>query len=124
MNSRISLSECGIDLSCCSPKVREAIQIMNKKYLTLKSVKEISDELGISEATLSNYFKRYYPIGPKKLLTTFKIRHAIYLMKNFELSLKEIAYLVGYPNQRRFSECFRRILGISPNKYRKNIQTN
>jgi len=118
-NSKVSVAELGIDLNQCSPQVMKAITIIEKMYLQLTNVQEVSDLMGISECTLSEYFRRCCPVGPKKLLTLLKIKHAVYLMENPGLSLKEIAKLVGYSNQSRFNECFHRIMRISPGEYRK-----
>ena len=115
----VSVSKFGIDLNHCSSRVRKALEILEERYLWLKSVREISDEMGISENTLSKYFHRYFSIGPKKLLRLLKIHHAVYLMKNSGLNLKEISKLVGYSNQRRFNESFHRVFGISPLEWRK-----
>ena len=48
-----------------------------------------------------------------------KIHHAVRLMKNPGLSIKEIGELVGYTDQRRFNESFHRVFGISPLEWRK-----
>ena len=117
-NSRVSLAEIGIDLNQCSPQVLKVVKIIEKMYLRLTSVKEVSDLMGISEWTLSKYFKRCCPIRPKQLIAHLKIKHSANLMKNPGLSLKEIARLVGYSNQSRFNECFHRIMVVSPSEYR------
>jgi len=118
-NSRVSFVELGIDLTQCSPQVLKAIKIIEKMYLRLKNVQDVSDLMGISECTLSKHFKRCCPIGPKKLITHLKIKHSADLINNHGLSFKEIAKLVGYSNQIRFNECFHRIMGVSPSEYRK-----
>ena len=48
-----------------------------------------------------------------------KMYHAVHLMKNPGLNLKEISKLVGYSNQRRFNESFHRVFGMSPLEWRK-----
>jgi len=118
-NSRVSFVEFGIDLTQCSPQVIEAIKIIEKMYLRLKNVQDVSDLMGISESTLSKYFKRCCPIGPKQLIAHLKIKHSVNLMKNPGLSFKEIARLLGYSCQSRFNESFHRIMVVSPSEYRK-----
>jgi AraC-like DNA-binding protein len=117
----ISFSAFGIDMRRCSPRVQEALKIIKEEYIKLMSVREISDLMGISESTLTKYFGRCCPIGPKRLLTFLKLRYAMHLMKNPGLRINEIGRLVGYSDPRRFNECFHRILGISPVECRKRV---
>ena len=43
------------------------------------------------------------------------------LLLNTEYNINEIAQIVGYDNALYFSRMFKKIKGISPSEYRKNI---
>ena len=42
------------------------------------------------------------------------------LLAGTEMSVREIAELVGYENQHYFSRCFGKAAGISPREYRRD----
>ncbi len=118
---KVSLEEFRINLDECSTLVKKGLNLMGEKYLELRNVQELADLLGVSAIHLSKKFKESCGIGPKRLLSYWKLRHAVHLMKNPGLNLKQIANLVGYTNERRFNECFHSILKISPTECRHHI---
>ena len=58
---------------------------------------------------------------PVKFRILSKMNHAEELLKHSNLSIKEIAYELGYCHQFHFSNEFRRISGISPDTFRKKF---
>ncbi|MNN44985.1 Arabinose operon regulatory protein [compost metagenome] len=48
-----------------------------------------------------------------------RIRRAIQLLNSTELTILEIAEQVGYESQHYFSTAFKKVMGVSPNQYRK-----
>lgn len=116
----VSWSDLSIDVQQCSLLVLKTLRILEVRYLKINSIQTICDDLGVVLETLSRDVKKYCKVGPKRLLMTLKIRHAVYLMGNPGMSLKEISAMVGYRTTRQFRNCFYGILGISPNHFRIN----
>lgn len=56
-----------------------------------------------------------------RFLTGIKISHAMALLVNTNLPIMEIAGQCGYDNSNYFSDSFKKIVGVSPLKYRKQI---
>lgn len=50
-----------------------------------------------------------------------RICNAEALLQNTQYNITEIAQIVGYENPLYFSRLFKKIKGISPSEYRKNI---
>ncbi|WP_455721107.1 helix-turn-helix domain-containing protein, partial [Agathobacter sp.] len=50
-----------------------------------------------------------------------RICNAEALLLNTEYNINEISQIVGYDNALYFSRMFKKIKGISPSEYRKNI---
>lgn len=46
------------------------------------------------------------------------MKYALELLKNTDLSIKEIAYKTGYSSSSAFSVAFKKECGINPNKIR------
>ena len=120
----IDWNDFGINIDSCSQVVQDTLKILKEMYLHLKGVREVADELEIAPETLSRAFKKHCPIGPKRLLTLLKLRHAIHLLQNPGLSLKEISALVGYSNKCRFSESFYKLLNFHPEELQKKKKEN
>ena len=56
-----------------------------------------------------------------RFLTGVKISHAMALLVNTNLTITAIAGQCGYDNSNYFSDAFKKIVGVSPLKYRKQI---
>lgn len=56
-------------------------------------------------------------------VTRYRIEKARILLRNTGLSVMEIGFLVGYENFSYFIRTFKRIVGITPAKYRAEVQS-
>lgn len=121
-NSKVDLSEINIDktLLWYSSLLRDALLIIENDYIKILNTSEISNLIEISESTLSREFSKYDLPSPKKILMSLKVKQAIKLMHNKGLNLQEIALLSGFTDEKRMGECFKRIFGTSPGKYRNS----
>ncbi len=117
----ISLKEFGIDINIYSHLLQKALKIIEKHFISLVTVKEISSLVGVKQEVLSREFKKYNLTTPKKLLIQIKIKYATQLMHNHGLNLSEVAYASGFSDLKRFNECFHRIYNCSPSNYLDNL---
>lgn len=103
-----------------SPIVRRGRQLIQERYadpdLTLEWV---AQELRVSPIYLSRLFKQELGMPFVHLLTTIRMQKAIQLLNSTDKPINEIAELVGYQNQHYFSTSFKKMMGLSPNQYRK-----
>lgn len=83
------------------------------------TVCEIAARLGISPSKLNRLFQEHLGISPMRYRLESRIARAQYLLTSSSLSIKEIAYKLGYCNQFYFSHEFRRITGTTPREVRK-----
>ena len=83
------------------------------------SLKAIADNLCISQAQIINIFKRTFNMTPYQYFSKKRIEIAASLLLNSDTPIKEIAALLNYSDQPYFSNAFKKIMGISPEKYRK-----
>jgi AraC-like DNA-binding protein len=95
-----------------------------KKYITDNyqndslSLTVLSDAFHISTYYLSRVFKEAFGIGIPEYVSNVRIEHAKELLTKEKLSAREIGLMVGYNDYTSFSRVFKRIVGISPQKYR------
>lgn len=89
------------------------------------SLSAIANELHISQASVINIFKKAFNVTPYQYFTQKRLDAAASLLLNSNLQIKEIAELLCFADQPCFSNAFKKIMGISPEKYRKtNISNN
>jgi AraC-like DNA-binding protein len=74
------------------------------------------------------YFCRYFKQVTGHCLSSYhhvvKIQKAEDLLGDKRLSIKEVAYRLGYIDSNYFSTVYKRITGISPRKRRTNVRNN
>jgi two-component system, response regulator YesN len=103
-----------------SPIVRRAQNFIRQQYtsstLTLES---IAQQLQVSPAYLSRIIKQGLGTTFVSLVTEMRIKKAIKLLHSSNLQVCQIAEEVGYESQHYFSTAFKKIVGVSPNQYRK-----
>lgn len=98
----------------------EAIQYIQRHYAEDPSLRETAEAVHISEAYLSRLFTSRLDTTYSRFLTGTKISHALNLLMNTSLTITEVAAQCGYANSNYFSDAFKKVMGISPLKYRKS----
>lgn len=83
------------------------------------SVQDLATEMGLSRSQLFRKFKAILNQNPKDFIQTTRLSHAKRLLENSGLSIKEIAYEVGFSDARYFSRCFLKEYGLSPRAWKK-----
>ena len=101
--------------------VRRYIDLHFKEPLTLE---HLAEEEHMNKYYLSHAFKREYGISPINYMIARRIEESTYLLAETDLSMSQIAQLMGFSSLSYFSQAFRRSLGISPKEYRQNLKGN
>lgn len=79
----------------------------------------IADMQAISSSYLTRLFHDRVGTSPSKYLTDYRMSMARKLLVDSQLSVKEIAERVGYPDPFHFSKSFKNLFGVSPAQYRE-----
>ena len=82
------------------------------------------DELVSATSTLSRYhfireYKRQTGQTPMQAFQRIKVSHACYLLDISDDTLAQIAARLGYDDPYYFSRLFKKVMGISPQRYRR-----
>jgi AraC-type DNA-binding domain-containing proteins len=83
------------------------------------SVKELSANMGISVSYFQHLYTKSFGISFQNDLIKMRIENARYLISTSDLTIEEISILCGYASEIHFYRQFRKIMGITPNEYRK-----
>ena len=110
----VSLEEIGVKTEGHPEFLVRALTFMEENYLSIMGVEEITVYLSTTYKTLSTYFKKAGIANPKVILMFLKVRHSLYLLREFNWTIKEVAYNGGFSDDKRYAECFKRMFRKSP----------
>jgi two-component system response regulator YesN len=82
---------------------------------------ELANLVYFNPSYLSRLFKRVEGESISDFITRARIEKSKLLLKSSK-SVHEAGLLVGYSNTSHFSSMFKKLVGISPREYRKNLK--
>lgn len=99
--------------------VELAKEYVEEHYYENLMLADVAQKVGISAGYLSTLFQKQLSKGFVDYLNEVRIEHACtYLQQNY-FKTYEIAYKVGFKDEKYFSKVFKKIKGQSPSEYRK-----
>lgn len=96
----------------------EEIQSRYNENITLTG---FSEKHNISAGHLSNLLKERLGMSFSEYITAKRVQKAKELLADERLSVEKVANEVGYKDYFYFTKVFKKAVGISPSKYRKNL---
>ena len=82
------------------------------------SLKDVADEVFLSQNYLSELFKKEIGEGFYDFLSNYRIKKAKEFLLTTNLKVYEIAQMVGYNDSITFGRAFKKITGTTPNNFR------
>ena len=98
---------------------KKAEQILTADLRQRIPMKQIAEQLGVSETSLKNYFRGVYGKNVSDYLRDLRISAAEKLLSETKMPISEIASEVGYTKQGKFAEVFRQRFQMNPLEYRR-----
>ena len=105
-----------------SRKIQKAVFYVNQNYKKSISVSELCDICGITPQHLIRLFKEHLGTTPTQYINRVKINYAKNLIQNqSHLSMKEIAFELGFENPNYFSRLFFKLEGENPSDFKIRV---
>lgn len=104
---------------CTNRFLKKAIAYIRQNYQASILVSDVAKHAGISERYLRKLFSFYLNLSPLDYLNQIRINKAIELLRNTELSVKEISFLCGFQSPQYFSRLFKQQTGTAPRQLAK-----
>lgn len=95
------------------------IEFIENNYSRKIHISEIAGYVGLNRSYMGAIFKEYFNVSPQDYLINFRIKKALNLMENPNLSIGEISRSVGYDDPFLFSKMFKKKKGMPPRLYRR-----
>ncbi len=96
----------------------ECKKYIDDNFSQLSSSQEVAEHCAINSRYMSSLFKRYCHTSPHEYVMRLKLNKAANLLLTSSLSVKEIAYQVGFEDPYHFSRNFKKIHSLPPREYR------
>ncbi len=101
-------------------QINEAFQLHCTSNI---NVAGLCAKLGMSPATLSRYCHKLFGMSPKQAFMRHKIDTARFWMSEHPgTALKTLSQRMGFKDQFHFSKCFKRMTGVAPQEYFRDLQ--
>lgn len=106
--------------------LNQIIDLVTKEYLSDSDFEPniLAEKLNISRSTLYRKIKSLTNLSPSDFIRNIRLKHACTLLKDAHIQIKEVAYAVGFFDQRYFSSCFKAEFGMTPSEFQKTNSTS
>jgi YesN/AraC family two-component response regulator len=85
-------------------------------------VDDLADAVSMSRTVFYKKIKSLFGVSPVDLIRDIRIKRAVQLIEAGDYSLSEVAYMSGFSDPNYFSKCFKKIMGVSPSRYKDKLQ--
>ena len=99
--------------------IKRYIDLHFKEALTLEL---LAEEAHMNKYYLSHTFKREYGDSPINYMISRRISESKYLLAETDLSVSQVAQLLGFSSASYFSQVFRKTQSVSPMEYRQTTK--
>lgn len=104
---------------CTNESLKKAIAYIRLNSHLDININSVASHIGISERYLRNLFSQYLNLSPLDYLNQIRINKSVELLRNTELSVKEVCFQCGFQSPQYFSRIFKQQMGISPREMTK-----
>lgn len=103
-----------------SESLKFSLKYIDENYAKEIDIKELAKQEHMSYTYFRTIFKKRTGTSPNQYIITIRLRNASLLLKQTELSIKEIAESVGFSDQMYFSRIFKKRFSMTPKEFRKS----
>ena len=102
-------------------KIQDALAYIQMYYKNPMMLEDIAGACMLSKSSCCRLFKKVFRQSPMEYVTSYRIQQSFMLIADDRYSITEIAYESGFTNSSYFTEMFRKVIGMTPTQYKKEI---
>ena len=99
--------------------ITDAKRYIQQHYQEALRLEDVSSAAGFNATYFSTLFKKETGQNFMDYLTDLRIGKAKELLSGYDLSVQDVAEMVGYRDLKYFSKLFKKVTGVSPSDYKK-----
>jgi len=106
-------------LALSDKRIAKALQHLHNSPHIAWTLEKLAGEVGMSRAAFAKRFKELVGQAMFEYLTKLRIQRAKELLRETKLPLYEVAGRIGYESDLAFTKTFKKHVGATPTRYRK-----
>jgi AraC family transcriptional regulator len=100
-------------------QVQKTIALIDERLGGRAWITDLAANVKLSQSHFSRSFKLFFGRPPKQFILERRIERALNLMLSSDSRLCDIALACGFSDQAHFSRSFHKIMGLTPNAWRR-----
>lgn len=121
MESLILIAASAVDCGIKERGFEKSVRYIHSYYNRDIQIPELAKMENLSYSGYIKLFKRRTGMSPSAYLINLRMNTACELLRNTDMSIKQIGVSVGYCDAHFFSRLFKKHTGMSPAKYRETL---
>ncbi len=122
--ARTLILEIARELTAClkkryNPLVLQCIRLVSEQYASDISLQEMAEQLNVSNVYLSALFRRETGKKYSTYVNEYRLEKARELIDEDVYPMSMVFEKVGFANQQYFSNCFKKVYGVTPGEYKR-----
>jgi transcriptional regulator GlxA family with amidase domain len=105
------------------PKIGRALAAIHREPARAWSASALASLVGMSRSSFFARFTEVVGEPPAAYVARWRMSVAADLMSHPELSMGQLAERVGYGSEHAFGKVFKRVMGMPPGEYRRQLRT-
>ena len=101
-----------------NPYIRKALRYISDHYSEHLELHQVAEAVGLSPSYFSTLFRQTVGTNFRDHLNWLRVEESKRLMLNKNFTLADIALSMGFPDQSYYCKVFKKIVGVTPGKYR------
>lgn len=99
------------------------VELVRERFAEPLTVQELAEAGDLSPLQLERRMRRVLGVSPKQFLLRVRLDEAMSLLATTTLSISDIAARCGYYDQSSLTRHFRRVVGLTPGRYRASLSS-
>ena len=102
--------------------ISKAVAYIEANLGSKMAIREMADLVTLSQCQFSRAFKKSLGFPPMVYVRLRRVERAKFMMTSMGERLSDIALACGFADQAHFNRSFRRVVGMSPGRWRRMSQ--
>ena len=103
-------------------RMKRVLEYIHANISYQLNVEELSDLAHVTKPYFIKLFKHEFGISPIQYINGKKVERAQLLLFTTNMTIKEVAYTLGFSDHNYFIRLFRKMIGTTPQEYRKKLR--
>ncbi|MBD5129164.1 MAG: AraC family transcriptional regulator [Ruminococcaceae bacterium] len=104
-----------------SEVIRPALEYIAENYGDNITIDKLAETVHLSKSYFMSRFRQAAGVSAVEYITQYRIRAACSVLTESSKTVSEISFECGFRNLSNFNRAFKRLMGCTPNEYRKKI---